>query len=70
MIAFGGGAAPLHAAALAEKLGIEQVVIPTGAGVGSALGFLMAPMSYETNWTRYMPLDARFDPEALRADDR
>jgi N-methylhydantoinase A len=47
MIAFGGGA-PLHAARLAEKLGIDTVVVPRGAGVGSAIGFLRAPVSYQT----------------------
>lgn len=46
LVAF-GGAAPLHAARLAEKLGINRVVIPPGAGVGSALGFLRAPVAYE-----------------------
>lgn len=46
MIAF-GGAAPLHAARLAEKLGLSRIVIPEGAGVGSAIGFLLAPASYE-----------------------
>ena len=46
MIAF-GGAAPLHAVRMAEKLGIKEIVIPTGAGVGSAIGFLSAPISYE-----------------------
>ena len=46
MVAFGGGA-PLHAGRLAQKLGIERVVIPTGAGVGSAIGFLLAPIAYE-----------------------
>jgi N-methylhydantoinase A len=46
MIAF-GGAAPLHAARLCEKLGIERCLIPPGAGVGSAIGFLKAPFSYE-----------------------
>ena len=46
LIAF-GGAAPLHAARLAEKLGIDRVVVPPGAGVGSALGFLRAPVAYE-----------------------
>ncbi|MEJ1976649.1 MAG: hydantoinase/oxoprolinase family protein [Acetobacteraceae bacterium] len=40
MIAF-GGAAPLHAVRLAQKLGIRRVLIPADAGVGSALGFLM-----------------------------
>jgi N-methylhydantoinase A len=46
MIAFGGGA-PLHAARVAAKLGITHVLVPAGAGVGSAIGFLRAPMSYE-----------------------
>ena len=43
MIAF-GGAAPLHAGRLCEKLGIQRCLIPTGAGVGSAIGFLRAPL--------------------------
>ncbi|PPA73312.1 methylhydantoinase [Achromobacter spanius] len=46
LIAF-GGAAPLHAAALARKLGIERVIIPESAGVGSAVGFLWAPIAYQ-----------------------
>ncbi len=46
MIAF-GGAAPLHATRLATKLGIRKVVVPKGAGVGSAIGFLRAPVSYQ-----------------------
>ncbi|HEX5612981.1 MAG TPA: hydantoinase/oxoprolinase family protein [Burkholderiales bacterium] len=46
MIAFGGGA-PLHAGRLAEKLGISKVVIPVGASVGSAIGFLRAPVAFE-----------------------
>ncbi len=55
MIAF-GGAAPLHAARLAEKLGITQVIVPTGAGVGSAIGFLRAPIAYEVVRSRYLRL--------------
>jgi len=46
MIAF-GGAAPLHAARLGEKLGVRRIVIPNDAGVGSAVGFLLAPVAYE-----------------------
>lgn len=42
-----GGAAPLHVSRVAEKLGITRVVIPVNAGVGSAIGFLNAPVSYE-----------------------
>jgi N-methylhydantoinase A len=46
MIAFGGGA-PLHAGRLAEKLGVRRVVVPEGASVGSAIGFLRAPVSFQ-----------------------
>jgi N-methylhydantoinase A len=56
LIAF-GGAAPLHAARLAGKLGIERVVVPPDAGVGSAHGFLDAPIAYEVVRTRLIRLD-------------
>jgi N-methylhydantoinase A len=46
MIAFGGGA-PLHASRLMDKLGLDELIVPPGAGVGSAIGFLVAPFSYE-----------------------
>lgn len=52
MIAF-GGAAPLHAARVAEKIGVRRVVIPQNAGVGSAVGFLRAPISYELVQSRH-----------------
>ena len=55
MIAF-GGAAPLHAARLAQKIGVRRVVVPPNAGVGSAIGFLAAPISYEMVRTTYMRL--------------
>jgi N-methylhydantoinase A len=66
LIAF-GGAAPIHAARLAEKLGITRVMIPPGAGVGSALGFLMAPVAYEVARSRYVRLDDSFDPNIVNA---
>ncbi|WP_176082746.1 hydantoinase/oxoprolinase family protein [Martelella sp. HB161492] len=66
MIAF-GGAAPLHAARLAEKLGISRVVIPASAGVGSAVGFLLAPIAFEIAQSRYTSLDTRFDVAAINA---
>lgn len=59
MIAFGGGA-PLHACRLCEKLGIEALVIPPGAGVGSAIGFLKAPFSYEASRGHFQRV-AEFD---------
>jgi N-methylhydantoinase A len=46
LVAF-GGAAPLHAARMAEKLGLDHVLVPSYAGVGSAVGFLRAPIAYE-----------------------
>jgi N-methylhydantoinase A len=57
VIAF-GGAAPLHVARVAEKIGASRVIVPPNAGVGSAVGFLAAPISYEMVKTRYMRLDA------------
>ena len=65
MIAF-GGAAPLHAARLCEKLGVERLLVPSGAGVGSAIGFLRAPFSFEANRSVYMKL-SDFDAEKIKA---
>ena len=65
MIAF-GGAAPLHAARLAQKLDVSRVIVPTGAGVGSAIGMLRAAVSYEVVRSRYLRL-ADFDPGAVNA---
>jgi len=64
MIAF-GGAAPLHAARLCEKLGVARCLIPKGAGVGSAIGFLRAPFSFEANSSVFMRLSA-FDPDKVK----
>jgi N-methylhydantoinase A len=63
LVAF-GGAAPLHVARLAEKLGIDRIVVPTNAGVGSAIGFLRAPVAYEVVRSRNMRL-RQFDPDAV-----
>ena len=67
MIAF-GGAAPLHANRLCEKLGIDSLMIPPGAGVGSAIGFLRAPFGYEAVRGAYIRLgqfDARYVNDVL-----
>jgi len=73
MIAF-GGAAPLHAARMAQKLGMDRVLVPVGAGVGSAHGFLAAPIGYEVVRTRLVSLNAFDAPlinslyDAMRAE--
>jgi len=63
MVAF-GGAAPLHAARLGEKLGVRRIVIPAEAGVGSAVGFLLAPVAYEVVRSRRQAL-ASLQPEVV-----
>ncbi|AEC21277.1 Hydantoin utilization protein A [Pusillimonas sp. T7-7] len=57
LIAF-GGAAPLHVARIAEKVGISRILVPPNAGVGSAIGFLRAPISYEIVRSRHSLLGA------------
>ncbi|MCY4060334.1 MAG: hydantoinase/oxoprolinase family protein [Gammaproteobacteria bacterium] len=63
LIAF-GGAAPIHAANIADKLELDAVLVPPAAGVGSAVGFLAAPVSYEVVRSRYLRLSA-FDQSVL-----
>ena len=65
LIAF-GGAAPLHVSRVADKLGISRILVPPGAGVGSAVGFLLAPVSYEVARSHYARLRG-FAPERLNA---
>ncbi len=65
LIAF-GGAGPVHADGVARKLGVPRVLVPRGAGVFSALGFLVAPVSFEISRTRPARL-AQADPSRLGA---
>src|SRR5437588_1893178 len=65
LVAF-GGAAPLHAARMAEKLGLDRVLVPSYAGVGSAVGFLRAPIAYEIVRSSLQRLDD-FDAAAANA---
>jgi N-methylhydantoinase A len=55
MIAFGGGG-PVHGVRVAEKIGVTRVLVPSGAGVGSAIGFLRAPIGYEVVRSLYQRL--------------
>jgi N-methylhydantoinase A len=65
LIAFGGGG-PVHAYRVAEKIGIGRVLVPRGAGVGSAIGFLRAPVGYEAVRSLYQRLST-FDVDAVNA---
>ncbi len=56
MIAFGGNG-PLHATRVARRAGVERIVVPRDPGVGSAVGFLSAPVSFEIVRSKYMTLD-------------
>lgn len=57
MIAFGGNG-PLHATRLARRAGVRRILIPRDPGVGSAVGFLHAPVPVEIIRSRYALLDA------------
>jgi len=65
MIAFGGGG-PVHGYRVAEKIGIGRVLVPSGAGVGSAIGFLRAPVAYEVVRSLYQRFSS-FDVAAVNA---
>ncbi|UHQ95210.1 hydantoinase/oxoprolinase family protein [Haloterrigena alkaliphila] len=69
-----GGAGPSHAFRVARKLGIDEVVCPYGAGVGSSIGLTEAPRMYEANSTSQAVLasltaeDFRQQFESLREE--
>ena len=65
LIAFGGGG-PVHGHRVAEKIGIRRILVPSGAGVGSAIGFLRAPVAYEMVRSLYQRF-ASFDVAAVNA---
>jgi len=70
LVAF-GGAGPLHACELAGALGITSVVVPSRAGVLSAVGLLGAPLEREL--VRSWPVPSSVDGidgalESLAAD--
>lgn len=73
-----GGAGPLHAAAIAEELGMTRIVIPPMPGAFSAYGLLTADTRYDVTQTRLTRLDetgwetiqAILDPLRARAAER
>jgi 5-oxoprolinase (ATP-hydrolysing)/N-methylhydantoinase A len=63
-----GGSGPVHAAALAEELGVRNAIVPPLAGLFSAAGLLFA--REERHDVRFCKVDARGgDVEELRALD-
>ncbi|MCX7372762.1 MAG: hydantoinase/oxoprolinase family protein [Alphaproteobacteria bacterium] len=65
IVAFGGGG-PVHGYRVAEKIGVDRILVPSGAGVGSAIGFLRAPVAYEVVKSLYQRF-GRFDRAAVNA---
>ena len=76
IVAF-GGAGPVHAAALARRLGAPEVLVMPGAGVGAAVGLGLAPAVCvvarsrlcpveEVDWPAAEALVAEMHAEALR----
>ena len=65
MIAFGGNG-PLHATRVARRAQVDRILIPRDPGVGSAVGFLFAPVSFEIIRSRYGTLEA-LDLDGLNA---
>ena len=63
VIAFGGGG-PVHGYRVAEKIGVKRMLVPSGAGVGSAIGFLRAPVAYEVVKSLYQRFGT-FDLKAV-----
>ena len=57
LLAF-GGAGPVHAYRLAQLLGLKHLICPYAAGAASAVGFLVAPLSFESVRSYVSALDA------------
>lgn len=66
MVGF-GGAGPAHAVDVARVLGVREVIIPPASGAASALGFLTAPLSFETSRSMPMELKPGFDAAEVNA---
>ncbi|MFG1201419.1 hydantoinase/oxoprolinase family protein [Xanthobacter aminoxidans] len=64
-----GGAGPVHAARLARSLNIPKLILPRGAGVGSAVGLLAADPKVDYSLTRLIPLVPGCTPYIRRLRD-
>ncbi len=68
MVGF-GGSGPIHALRVARKLRIPRVVFPVGAGVMSAVGLLVSPLSFDVVRSHRVLLD-ELKPESFAAHFR
>ncbi len=66
LVAF-GGAGPEHAAEAARTLGISRVIVPPASGAASALGFLVASLSFEATRSLRVELAAGVDLAPVEA---
>lgn len=57
-----GGAGPVHATSVMQKLGARRTICPPDAGVASAFGLIVAPRTAERTVTDVMPLDEEHVP--------
>jgi N-methylhydantoinase A len=57
LLAF-GGAGPLHAAAIADELGIDELVCPRASGVLAALGLVVSPRRRDVQRSVFLSRDA------------
>jgi N-methylhydantoinase A len=69
VVAF-GGAGPLHAVHIARALGVPRVIVPVGAGVGSAVGLLGAEARVDAQASAILPVTPeRMAEVAQRLDE-
>jgi len=64
MVGF-GGAGPAHASDVARSLGVKEVIIPPVSGAASALGFLAAPLSFESVRSRPIIVGGDWTPAPI-----
>ena len=64
MVGF-GGAGPAHAGDVARSLGVKEVIIPPASGAASALGFLAAPLSFESVRSRPVIIAGEWVPAPI-----
>ena len=65
-----GGAGPLHAGALARRIGIVRVLVPPSPGVASAFGAQAADLRVDRRLTRVLRSDTATEAELRGASSR